>query len=202
MEYFVKLSTCLKLFSLRSCGLLLLISSTGMWWQTCTIRWAPAFPGLATPVLPQFPRTITEASISAPVQWGQWIHVGWSQPFPQVILPGHRGLVQRRTQGPAEPVSSFLRTLEFVIRVRFASLKVWALKLKPQKLSVASSITFGKKSNGIWFVRREKEGQCRCVGWQNWGEITSSHEFVILVFLGTYLQIHLCILWETSIALQ
>lgn len=158
---------------------------------------------------PCFSRTCHPSPTTVPKDYHRSIHfspssVGSMSPrgliptFPSGHTSWSQGTGPRRTPGPAVPVSS----LEFVITVRFASLKVWALKLKPQKLSVASSITFDKKSNGIWFVRREKEGQCRCAGWQNWGEITSSHEFVILVFLGTYLQIHLCILWETSIALQ
>lgn len=123
------------------------IYSVGLNWKTCIICLTSASPGFASLVLMQYPGVIIGASISARVQWDFWISVRGPS-------PGHSWLVQRRTCGSTEPMSSFLRILDFVM-----SQSVWALTFKHPKLSVtlfSFMLTWNVMEAGLWGGRRTK----------------------------------------------
>lgn len=191
-KIFCKVSTFLKLFSDGADGSHMWIYSVGMYWKTCTICLTSASPGFASLVLMQYPRVIIGAPISARVQWGLWISVGGPSPFPQLILPGHSWLVQRRTCGSTEPMSSFLRILDFVM-----SQSVWALTFKAPKLSVtlfSFMLTWNVMEAGLWGERRTNSFAER----GNWGELPWSPDFLISAFPTDS---NLCP-WDTFISLQ
>lgn len=168
-KIFCKLSTFLKLFSDGADGSHMWIYSVGMDRKTCPICLTSASPRFASLVLMQSPQVIIGASISARVQWGLWISVGGPSPFPQLILPGHNWLVQRRTCGSTEPVSSFLRILDSVL-----SQSVWALTFKAPKLSVtlfSFMLTRNVTEAGLWGERTKqlcREEELRRATMESW----------------------------------